>query len=292
MDNETTDIQKVDAQPKEIQVVDKDAPLMVQIVQLLQTGKLDTDQMTAMLTFGERIEDNEARKAFHVAMAAFKSDPPEIFKNKTVTYGTGDNVTSYNHITLARLATILDEAFAKCDLSFTWKTEDLDKGLIKVTCILTHKLGHSETSSMTSLADGSGSKNPIQAKGSAVTYLQRYTLKSVAGVAEEDQDDDGNAAGKKTPKPKPITEVDEIQLDKLLAALPEKPGYVFNRSHIKAIFAVQNKQLSPKNITEAAEWLLHGYNDADIYQPIPINGDGSEVEGTFEAGNQEVDYGE
>ena len=41
--------------------------------------------------------------------------------------------------------------------------------------------------------DNSGSKNSIQAIGSTTTYLQRYTLFSILGLAAG-EDDDGSAA--------------------------------------------------------------------------------------------------
>jgi hypothetical protein len=234
----STDLQKVE--PQQIQTVDNDAPLMIQVIQLVQSGKLDTDQMTAMLEFGERIEANEARKAFHIAMAAFKADPPTIFKNNTVSYGEGDKATSYKHTTLASLAEILDKSLSKFDLSFKWKTEDLEKGIIKVTCILTHKLGHSEFAELSSLPDASGGKNPIQAKGSAVTYLQRYTLKSVTGVAEKGQDDDGATAGDnptpKAPAIRPLSTTELEVIDAICEKLPPAgTGYVLNKGRIAAI---------------------------------------------------------
>jgi len=40
--------------------------------------------------------------------------------------------------------------------------------------------------------DTSGSKNSIQAVGSTVSYLQRYTLYSILGLASKDADTDGN----------------------------------------------------------------------------------------------------
>lgn len=42
--------------------------------------------------------------------------------------------------------------------------------------------------------DTSGSKNAIQAIGSTVTYLQRYTLLSGCGLAAASTDDDGRGA--------------------------------------------------------------------------------------------------
>ena len=271
-EEQTAEIQKVEPQQIQRVVIPDDAPLMTRMAMMMENGiTIDADQMAKMQEIAERFEANEARKAFHVAMAEFKKDPPQIFKNKTVTYGEGDKTTSYMHVTLASLASILDEHFAKCDLSFTWKTEDLDKGLVKVTCILTHKLGHSESSSMTSLPDGSGKKNPIQAKGSAITYLQRYTLKSVAGVAEVGQDDDGAAAGngetKKAPAFKPIT-ADEFQvLDAICEKIkPAAPGFVINKKRIGSLLLERNRAgLVMSNVDKAAAWVMK-FGDYDLYE--------------------------
>jgi len=270
VENEITKVE-----PDQTQLaIPADAPLMTRLAMMMERGiKIDVDQMAKMQEIAERFEANEARKAFHVAMAKFKEDPPKIFKNKTVTYGTGDNKTSYKHITLAKLATILDEAFSKCDLSFTWKTEDLEKGLIKVTCILTHMLGHSESSCMTSLADGSGSKNPIQAKGSAITYLQRYTLKSVAGVAEEGDDDDGNGAYNQAPPPpqvQPVTSEEKGIIKAICEKLPKKPGLTPNVSRITAICIEKSRDyLSVQYVEQLTEHLALHSSDADLYIETP-----------------------
>src|SRR6185503_4639414 len=44
-------------------------------------------------------------------------------------------------------------------------------------------------------ADASGSKNAIQAIGSTLTYLQRYSLVQALGLAAAEDDDGKNAAG-------------------------------------------------------------------------------------------------
>ena len=62
---------------------------------------------------------------------------------------------------------------------------------ITVTCILSHIEGHSESTTLSSIADGSGNKNSIQGIGSTVTYLERYTLTGVLGLTSADSDMDG-----------------------------------------------------------------------------------------------------
>ncbi|WP_439586939.1 hypothetical protein [Hydrogenophaga sp.] len=39
--------------------------------------------------------------------------------------------------------------------------------------------------------DAGGAKNAIMARASTVTYLERYTLKAITGLSEQDDDDDG-----------------------------------------------------------------------------------------------------
>ena len=43
--------------------------------------------------------------------------------------------------------------------------------------------------------DTSGGKNNIQAMGSAVSYLERYTLLAITGLSTKEMDDDGRGAG-------------------------------------------------------------------------------------------------
>lgn len=144
------------------------------------------EELKAIMELQERYDANEARKAYHIAMAAFKADPPKITKDATVSY----NQTSYKHATLANVTDKINAALSEHGLSATWQTDQPD-GKIKVTCKITHILGHCETTSLEAGADDSGKKNKIQAIGSTVTYLERYTLLSLTGLATQEQDDDG-----------------------------------------------------------------------------------------------------
>jgi hypothetical protein len=84
----------------------------------------------------------------------------------------------------------------QCGLKATWKTDSMDEGRTKVTCSLTHALGHSESTSLSALPDPSGGKNAIQAVKSTVSYLKRITFEAIAGLAtkEDDADDGRNAS--------------------------------------------------------------------------------------------------
>jgi ERF superfamily len=154
----------------------------------------DLDKLQKLMDLQERWERNEARKAFVAAMAEFKKNPPEITKNKQVSFGRGDNATSYSHATLDHVTAIVTRALSVHGLTHRWEVEQKE-GRIRVTCVLTHQLGHSESVALESSSDTSGSKNSIQAIGSAVTYLQRYTLLSATGLAAKGDDNDAAGLG-------------------------------------------------------------------------------------------------
>ncbi len=154
----------------------------------------DLDQLQKLMDLQERWEKNEAKKAYDAAMNAFKADPPDISKNKHVEFGR----TIYDHATLDHVCEAINFALSKHGLSHRWAVDqgaDDSGSWVKVDCIITHTLGHSETVFMKSPPDTSGSKNSIQAIASTVTYLQRYTLLAATGLAAKDSDDDGKASG-------------------------------------------------------------------------------------------------
>ncbi|SRR5258706_13687932 len=172
-------------------VIVRDEPTVTPMSMLqiaLQKGA-SIEQMTQLLDLQDRWEKTEARKAYVVAMGKFKADAPRIVKDKAVSFGAGK--TSYKHATLDNASEQIGAALAKHGISHRWNVEQKENGVISVTCILTHVLGHSEQVSMSAQPDTSGSKNSIQAIGSTTSYLQRYTLFAATGLAPKDADTDG-----------------------------------------------------------------------------------------------------
>lgn len=154
----------------------------------------DVAKLEKLLDVKERWEKEEARKAFIAAKAAFKAEAPRIEKNKQVGFESRrtNERTAYRHATLDHIDHLIAPVLAKHGLAHSWKTEQGQGGVITVTCFLTHVQGHSESVTLQGSPDNSGSKNNIQAVGSTVTYLQRYTLLAITGMATADQDDDAS----------------------------------------------------------------------------------------------------
>lgn len=143
------------------------------------------ETLDRLMALQERWEANEARKAFNEAVAAAKASIPPIVRNRE-----GHNAKRY--VDFAAIARVVDPILASHGLSYRFRTTQGDK--INVTCVLAHRAGHFEETTLAGPADTSGNKNAIQSIGSTLTYLQRYSLVQMLGLAAAD-DDDGHAAG-------------------------------------------------------------------------------------------------
>ena len=126
-------------------VVAEPAPVTpLSMLQIAVQRGASIEQMAQLMDLQERHERNEARKAFVVALNAFKADPPDITKNKLVSFTTSKGTTSYKHATLDQVSRVIGAALAKVGISHRWDTEQLEGGRIRVTCVLTHSLRSEE----------------------------------------------------------------------------------------------------------------------------------------------------
>lgn len=187
----------------------------------LQRGA-SMEQLERLMALQERWEANEARREFVAAMAEFKAEPLVIFKAKKVGYTTKDgDFVGYAHAELSDITDVVGPAMARHGLTYDWNIEQKD-ARVHVSCIVTHKRGHSKAVKMDAPPDSSGKKNTIQQIASATTYLQRYTLLAAIGMSTKGMDDDGAGSGDDTsgstpPPPAPDT-YPQDQFDKNLPA--------------------------------------------------------------------------
>lgn len=182
----------------------------IQLVTVAVQHGADTEQLKELLQLQREWKADKAREAFVEAMTAFRAEPLTVTKQKQVRYSTKTGgVTEYKHATLAQVVDAVVAALSKHGLAHRWETKQ-DGGLIAVSCVLTHTLGHSERVSLTAAPDESGGKNSIQAVGSTVSYLQRYTLMAITGLAAKDMDDDAVSATVEKINEKQIADLDAL----------------------------------------------------------------------------------
>ena len=229
-------------EPAEIVPVPPQSVTPMMLLQIATNQGADLDRLEKLMDLHMRWEANEARKSYDAAMAEFKADAPSITKNKHVQFGQ----TVYDHATLDHVCERITAGLSKQGISHRWRIEQPEKSLIRVTCILRHRQGHSEETTLEAAADTSGSKNAIQAIGSAVTYLERYTLLAATGLAAKDGDTDGSNAAPMEGLQQILADVKEsrtlVELDARYKKAFKEATRVANPQALKAIVATKDER--------------------------------------------------
>lgn len=171
-----------------------DAATIMQIVErMMRESTFDPVAIREMLAIKKEYEAEIARKAFMEAMAAFKESPPEFFKIKRVDYGPGK--PKFEYAPLAEVVSKIIPALAAHGLTHNWIPIVTDK-MIVVRCVLTHRLGHSESIESPPAPPGSnGAMSVSQNIQATITFWQRMTLQSITGTAAGDMPDLDEGAG-------------------------------------------------------------------------------------------------
>ena len=190
----------VEVQPQAVSLQVQQASDSSAIMRMVEFGMskpdFDVDKLMKLMELKERFDASEAKRAFTEAMAQFKRNPPVIVKDASVSYKTNSGTTAYTHASIGNVVEKIVAGLAANGFSHRWVPGRTESGLMKITCVLTHKQGHSEETTLEAGSDSSGGKNNIQAVASTNTYLERYTLLMATGLATIDQpDDDGAGAG-------------------------------------------------------------------------------------------------
>jgi hypothetical protein len=175
--------------PDQAQVISLPATTPMSMIERAVSNGADVAVIEKLMDLAERHDRNIGRRAFDQAIAAAKAEFGPIAKSGRVSHGQGK--TAFEHETLQDIEAAIRAPLSRYGLHYRFRTQQDDR--ITVTCIIAHKDGHSEEISLAGQADTSGAKNSIQAIGSTVTYLQRYTLKAALGLAAA-ADDDGKQA--------------------------------------------------------------------------------------------------
>lgn len=129
----------------------------------------------------ERAED--ARREFEADFAEMQPNLPAVAK-------LGEGHQSARYAKLEDIQAAARGVLAEHGFSVRFKVED-HEGALAVTCILSHRNGHSDRDTIRLPLDASGSKNAVQARGSTVAYGKRYTLCNILGIQTGGEDNDG-----------------------------------------------------------------------------------------------------
>jgi len=187
--------------------------LLVMIERLATNPQLNIEVFDRLLLARRQEEDRAAERAFNAAMSQAKGELEPILKRHEVDFQTAKGRTRYKFEEFADIARAIDPVFQRHGLSYRFSVKQ--EGVkVAVSCILSHADGYSERMApLEGTVDPGGTNmNPLQALGSALSYLQRYALRAAIGLAAG-RDDDARGAGGTSPR---ISEQQAYELLKLI----------------------------------------------------------------------------
>lgn len=158
------------------------------LIQWAKQNGATVAEMKEFYQFQREIEADQARKAFHVAFAAFKAEAIVVLRNVEIKDGP---LKGKRHADLYGAVSVTVPYLSKHGLSHRWKLTRDEPAWLEVTCVITHVLGHYEEFAMGGAPDTGPGRDGIKARGSSITYLERYSFMGVCGIAAKGQDDDG-----------------------------------------------------------------------------------------------------
>jgi len=168
---------------------------------------MPVETVASLLQMAERFEQMQERErarraesAYIRAISDLKAQVVTVVKTKRVNYPTKDRdgrasgSVDFKHAELSDIMEAIAPAAARVGLTWNFPKVEQGSDWVSVTCRLRHVDGHFEDLTMGGPVDNSGKKNALQAIQSSVTYLSRYTLKTLLGISEKGDDDDGAGA--------------------------------------------------------------------------------------------------
>jgi hypothetical protein len=188
---------------------------MLGLIERLATNpNFSIEVLNALLKARREEEDREAERAFNQALSAAKGELEPIIKRHDVdfTSKTTGTRTRYKHEQLFDIAQVVDPVFAKHGLAYRFAVRQESK-VVAVAPVLSHSGGYSKQMDWlegdTTVPSGTN-MNPFQALSSAITYLQRISLRAAVGLAAG-KDDDARSLSADAPPTISVEQANEME---------------------------------------------------------------------------------
>ena len=161
-----------------------------------------------LMDLQDRWDKKQAKIAFDEAMASFQGECPIIKKTKEVPTASGK--IAYKYAPIDAIVSQVRSTIEKYGLSYAIQTETLE-GKVKSTCIVKHKLGHSESSSMEiPLGQKTGVMSDSQVVAAALTFAKRYSFCNAFGIMTGDDDNEQMIQEQPVTKEKFVNYMDQL----------------------------------------------------------------------------------
>jgi len=217
------------------------------IERMVRDPSVDVDRVERMLAARERIKADEARCRFDEAMSATQGEMTRVSADSS------NPQTKSRYASYGALDRALRPHYSKHGFRVSFNTLDTaPENYVRVVAYVTCG-GHRETYQIDMPADGKGAKGgdvmtKTHATMSAVTYARRGLLRMIFNIAEGD-DDDGNAAGRRTAS-NTVSAAQIAELQQLIMDAGIDIQSFYDRAHIS-----QLEELPELHFAGAKKWI-------------------------------------
>jgi hypothetical protein len=150
-------------------------------------NNVPVETLEKIFALREKVKAEQARAAFLESLSVFQGECPVIKKDKKVL--NKDGTLRYMFAPLDSIVDQIKGPLAESNLSYRWETKQ-ENGNVRAICIVTHILGHSESSDFDVPVDTEGYMTKPQKFASALTFAKRYSLCNALGISTGDEDTD------------------------------------------------------------------------------------------------------
>lgn len=172
---------------------------------------VDIEKLERLLAMQERITARHAQAEYAAALAEMQPHLPMIAERGGIKDRAG-NVQS-RYALWEDIVTTITPILSAHGFALSFRTAN-EANMVSVTGVLSHRAGHSESTTLALPIDTSGSKNAVQSVGSSTSYGKRYTASALLNLRTGETDDDGRAGGDEP-------RIDEDQIANLQALMDE-----------------------------------------------------------------------
>lgn len=227
------------------EVVKKEsAPDILAIIgAVAQNPDVDVTKLQSLLAMQKEIMEKNAEIAFNLAMSELQPKIPEIHKSSKA---HNSKYAKYEDVDRAIRGLYTEAGFSP---SFNSKREA--DGTTTYYGILAHKDGHTKTYEINLKDDNSGSKNPVQAVASTLSYARRYLLQCMFNVICTDEDNDASSiltiSVEKSEKIKTLIKDSGADVKAFLKFMNvESADQILDKDYMKAVTALEAKKRGTK----------------------------------------------
>jgi len=239
--------------PKRIRKPKEDTALVVRqdsgVETLISQGiaaNLDVEKMKQLFELRQQVKAEQAREAYVEALAHFQEQVPVVEKTKKVMNKDGRAVR-YQYAPLDAIAEAIRKPLGDSGLSYRWETTN-EPTQITVKAIITHRLGHSESSTFQVPIDSEGYMTAPQKVAAALTFAKRYSLINALGISTGDEDTDATTVSEE-----PNAKSPKARIVFLLRQLGQKTET--REEVVAAVKSLAQLELEEKNFPEVVSRL-------------------------------------